>query len=70
MPIFKRRRRNAVEADPIGAFWSWWSSAGAGGVADAVGRREPAGANAELNERVGLHSVPAAALEDGHRRIL
>ncbi|GAA3140660.1 hypothetical protein JOF29_000462 [Kribbella aluminosa] len=53
MPIFKRRRRNAVEADPIGAFWSWWTTTGAGLVADAVARREPSATNADLTERLG-----------------
>ncbi|MFD7156691.1 DUF695 domain-containing protein [Kribbella sp. NPDC059898] len=53
MPIFKRRRRNAVQADPIGAFWSWWTTTGGAAVADAVARREPGGANAELTERIG-----------------
>lgn len=52
MPIFKRRRRNAVEADPIGAFWSWWSTSGATAVADAVTRRQPTDVNEELNERI------------------
>jgi uncharacterized protein DUF695 len=42
MPIFKRRKRTAVEADPIGAFWSWWSESGAALVADAIARQVPA----------------------------
>ncbi|HET6739446.1 MAG TPA: DUF695 domain-containing protein, partial [Kribbella sp.] len=53
MPIFKRRRRNAAEADPIGAFWSWWTTTGAGAVAAAVAGQEPTEANAELSRRVG-----------------
>ncbi|MEU4190679.1 DUF695 domain-containing protein [Kribbella sp. NPDC026611] len=53
MPIFKRRKRNVVEADPIGAFWSWWSAAGADEVAEAIARREPTGANAALTEWIG-----------------
>ena len=52
MPIFKRRRRNAVDADPIGAFWSWWSGSGATAVADAITRRQPTDVNVELNERI------------------
>ncbi|RZU19838.1 uncharacterized protein DUF695 [Kribbella rubisoli] len=52
MPIFKRRRRNAAEADPIGAFWSWWSGSGATAVADAITRRQPTDVNVELNERI------------------
>jgi len=52
MPIFKRRRRNAVDADPIGAFWSWWSGSGAAAVAGAIARQEPADVNVELNERI------------------
>ncbi len=52
MPIFKRRRRNAADADPIGAFWSWWSGSGATAVADAITRRQPTDVNVELNERI------------------
>ncbi|GAA2798424.1 DUF695 domain-containing protein [Kribbella solani] len=52
MPIFKRRKRIVVDADPIGAFWSWWAGTGATTVADAVTRRQPADANATLNERI------------------
>ena len=36
MPIFKRRRQTVVQADPIGAFWSWWSATGAAVVAYLV----------------------------------
>jgi hypothetical protein len=52
MPIFKRRKRNVVEADPVGAFWSWWSATGAAYVADAIARQEPTDANAPLTERI------------------
>jgi hypothetical protein len=52
MPIFKRRRRNAAKADPIGAFWSWWTTTGGSFVAAAVARRDPADANAELSTRI------------------
>ena len=41
MPIFKRRRQSTGEADPIGAFWSWWTESGAAMVADAIARRQP-----------------------------
>ncbi|MEV5962947.1 DUF695 domain-containing protein [Kribbella sp. NPDC051952] len=54
MPIFKRRKRTVVEADPIGAFWSWWTASGASEVADAVARQEPTGASPALTERIGL----------------
>ena len=53
MPIFKRRKRIAVDADPIGGFWSWWSSTGAVSVAEAIARRQPTDANAALTERIG-----------------
>src|ERR1700754_1012718 len=52
MPVFKRRRRTVVEADTLGAFWSWWAAAGAAQVADAITRQEPASANAALSEQV------------------
>jgi hypothetical protein len=52
MPIFKRRRHNVVEADTIGAFWSWWTLSGAAQVADAVTQQEPAATSADLSERI------------------
>ena len=52
MPIFKRRRRTVVEADPIGAFWSWWSASGAAVVADSIARTEPTETSGLLTERI------------------
>jgi len=52
MPIFKRRRRTVVEADPIGAFWSWWSASGAAVVADSIARKEPTETSGLLTERI------------------
>ncbi|GAA1681320.1 hypothetical protein GCM10009745_26910 [Kribbella yunnanensis] len=52
MPIFKRRKTAVVEADPIGAFWTWWTSTGATLVADAIARKEPAAIGATLSEWV------------------
>ncbi|GAB2633835.1 DUF695 domain-containing protein [Kribbella swartbergensis] len=53
MPIFKRRKRSAGEADPIGAFWSWWTESGSAQVADAITRQQPGGASAVLTEHLG-----------------
>ncbi len=53
MPIFKRRKRTVVEADPIGAFWSWWTEAGAAQVADAIARKEPTETSSALTELIG-----------------
>ena len=53
MPIFKRRKRTVVEADPIGAFWSWWTEAGAAQVADAIARKEPSETSAALTDLIG-----------------
>ncbi len=53
MPIFKRRRRSAANAEPIGAFWSWWIDSGAALVADAIARDEPTEMSAVLFERIG-----------------
>ena len=52
MPIFKRRRQTVVEADPIGAFWSWWSATGAAVVADSIARKEPTETSGLLTERI------------------
>jgi hypothetical protein len=53
MPIFKRRRRSTGEADPIGAFWSWWIGSGATLVADAIARQQPTETSAVLSEHLG-----------------
>ncbi|MFK4082638.1 DUF695 domain-containing protein [Kribbella sp. NPDC020789] len=52
MPIFKRRKAAVVEADPIGAFWSWWTATGAALVADAIDRKQPAEIGGTLSEWV------------------
>ncbi|ADB35400.1 hypothetical protein Kfla_6402 [Kribbella flavida DSM 17836] len=48
MRIFKRR----PVADPIEAFWGWWSAAGAEQVAAAVARKDPAATSGVLSEHV------------------
>ena len=53
MPIFKRRRRIVAEADPIGAFWSWWSASGSAEVADAIARQEPTETSPVLTDLIG-----------------
>ncbi|GAA0580049.1 DUF695 domain-containing protein [Kribbella sandramycini] len=52
MPIFKRRKSAAVEADPIGAFWTWWTETGAAELADAVTDGWPAGLTATFGDRI------------------
>lgn len=53
MPIFKRRKRITPDADPIGAFWSWWTETGAATVADAIARGRPTDISMQLADRIG-----------------
>jgi hypothetical protein len=58
MALFKRRRQAARTGDPIGEFWSWWTTAGATEVADAIARQQPETTTGVLSEHVGR--LPAA----------
>jgi hypothetical protein len=52
MPLFKRRRGRATDADRIGEFWSWWTSTGAALVADAIARKETAETSGMISDHV------------------